>query len=538
MGMRTYKLLKLKNFKKSICIFVFLILIFPVMQNSQASTFIDNNNLYQINDNISHEPINIYSLLDIVEYGLPGDGSPNNPYRIENYNITTDDYACIRIVGVKKFFLISNCYLSAKSYGIDIQDILYAGNAIIESNTIVDCNVGIQILSSPNTIISSNILENNSHSAILIDDRSFRTIIEKNTCKLSGDGGIKIINSINCSISDNTIYDGSVFENNESYDDAIFLYESTGCLIENNQIFNNGINVHGWDKEHLLSQNFSNNFVNDKKFGYFTELENTIIDSVEYGQLYLIGCVNVTIVNQNISNTTFCLFSIYCTNLVIENSTFSFNKKNAIEIRHTNQLKVVDCTISYNAHSAFYSWNCTNSSIERNLVYLNKNSGLHLWYSHNFSIINNLFQQNGGPGINLFASSYNHIHHNSFYNNSLEETINAYDYKQYNWYNSNNTWYDIFTNEGNYWDNANETGSYQIPGNYFSYDFHPLEEPTVEKIAGLIYIWNIDSDGEFTLDFNENASYNFISFIIAVVILGWSLEVKARNSKIDKRKYH
>ena len=528
--MRTYKLLKLKNFKISICVFVFLILISTVKLNSQASTLLDNKNLYQINSYISREPINIYSLSDIDEYGLPGAGTTNNPYRIENYNITTDDYACIRIVGVKKFFLISNCYLSAKSYGIDIQGILYAGNAIIEGNTIVDCKVGIQVLSSPYSIISSNTLENNSYSAILIRYHSFGTKIEKNICKLSG-GGIKIEDSINCSVSDNTFYDGSVFENNESYDDAIFLFESTGCLIENNRIYNNGINVHGLDKEHMLSQNFSNNFINDKKFGYFTELENTIIDSTEYGQIYLIGCINVTIANQNISNTTFCIFSIYCTNLVIENSTFSFNKKSAIEILHTNQLKVVDCTISYNAHSAFFSWNCTNSSIERNLVYLNKNSGLHISYSHNFSITNNLLQQNGDPGIDLFSSTNNIIHHNSFYNNSLEETINACDIKPYDEASSNNIWYDIFTNEGNYWDNANDTGTYQIPGDYTNYDFYPLEEPTVEKIKGLIYIWNIEGDIEFTIPIHRETSFHFISIIITVILLGWSLKAKVRKSR-------
>jgi parallel beta-helix repeat protein len=193
------------------------------MLNSQASSNNENNNLCQITDYISQEPINIYSLSDIAKYGLPGAGTPNNPFRIENYNITTDDYASIRIVGVREFFLIRNCYLSAQFYGIDIQDILYAGNAIIESNIIVDCSTGIQILSSPNTIIRNNALENNSYSAILIGG-SFGTKIEKNICRLSGGGGVKIENSINCSMSDNTFYDGSVFENNESYDDAIFYH--------------------------------------------------------------------------------------------------------------------------------------------------------------------------------------------------------------------------------------------------------------------------------------------------------------------------
>ena len=533
MGMRIGKLLKLENFRKRICSLLFFILLSSIIPFSQVNSIIDYNNLYEIPMYVSREPITISSLSDIEKYGIPGEGTMNNPYKIENYKIITEDYACIRIIGVKKFFLVRNCYLSAKAYGVDVQDILYGGYAVIESNNIVNCNAGITIISSPNTVIKSNTFENNSHSAVIVDYNSFKTKIENNICKLYGGGGINIKNSINCSLLDNVFYDYSDIENYELYDDAIYLFESNGCLLENNRIYNNGININDWQKEDFLSHNFANNFVNDKKFGYFKDLENNRIDSVEYGQIYLIGCKNVTVANQEINNTTLSIFSTYCNNCLIENCNFSYNKVNAIRIRFTNQLNVSNCNISFNPCSAFFSWNCSDSKIVSNLVYLNKNSGLHLSYSHNFKIANNLFQQNGAPGIDLFSSSYNIIHHNTFYNNSLEETINAYDFKQFNWYSSNNTWYDIYSTEGNYWDNANETGSYQIPGNHINYDFYPLLEPTVEKIEGLIYLWNTENDNYFTAFDDKKTSYHFISIIVAMFILVYSLKVKIRKHKIN-----
>ena len=35
-----------------------------------------------------HEPINIENDTSFVDYGFPGEGTPGDPYRIENYNIT------------------------------------------------------------------------------------------------------------------------------------------------------------------------------------------------------------------------------------------------------------------------------------------------------------------------------------------------------------------------------------------------------------------------------------------------------------------
>jgi len=54
-------------------------------------------------------PINIINDNNFTDYGFVGTGSSGDPYRIENFNITTSSTAAISIIGTTKYFVIFRC---------------------------------------------------------------------------------------------------------------------------------------------------------------------------------------------------------------------------------------------------------------------------------------------------------------------------------------------------------------------------------------------------------------------------------------------
>ena len=91
--------------------------------------------------------------------------------------------------------------------------------------------------------------------------------------------------------------------------------------------------------------------------------------------------------------------------------------------------------------------------------------------------------ENGDYGIFIAETSDNNIiHHNTFIDNKIGDASQAYDD------GFNNTWYDVTTNEGNWWSDWFGTPEYSIDGSATSTDPYPLGEPAVSEYASGINI--------------------------------------------------
>ena len=109
-----------------------------------------------------HGPIIILKDKDFRYYGFPGKGTPNNPYLIQNLNITTNHTECIYISGTTKHFVIENCILvsNTTSLGPDTTGIIIE-NVIDDSVQIIGNEIqgaiqGIKIVNSQGSIIENN----------------------------------------------------------------------------------------------------------------------------------------------------------------------------------------------------------------------------------------------------------------------------------------------------------------------------------------------------------------------------------------------
>jgi hypothetical protein len=92
--------------------------------------------------------------------------------------------------------------------------------------------------------------------------------------------------------------------------------------------------------------------------------------------------------------------------------------------------------------------------------------------THNSSITYNLFQQ-GGRGVYIDPdSTFNSIHHNTFqYCSAEDDSVSG-----------NNYWYDLASQEGNYWWDYSGSGIYSIWGAANANDSYPLGSPPIPII--------------------------------------------------------
>ena len=158
-----------------------IILFALVLKTQQTTAFFSEDN--QTNDQVDlalsstspklldlsltpHEPIEILNDNNFTDYGFLGLGTAEEPYNIENYNITVTNSRGIYINCTTKHFVIRNCYVDTKNDSIYISNVA-EGTASIINNTVKNNVIGIWLDSSPGATLTNNIFSNNSFGIIL-----------------------------------------------------------------------------------------------------------------------------------------------------------------------------------------------------------------------------------------------------------------------------------------------------------------------------------------------------------------------------------
>ncbi len=270
--------MKKNNLKVSIMLILSLLILYNValdagVSNSSAKTSLSfPSDQPSLEDLIVQSPMTIDYDSDFESYGLPGEGSAVDPYRIENYNITTSGDYCLNFGGyTTKHFIIQNCFLKTDTnYAIYLgkyqnmaeETVVILNNVIISTgndgiklnggissaindnyivsftggidiresdftyvkNNKIVAELGIHILDSHGVIIHKNILDETTGIGISIEN-SNGTSITHNNCSNNVDTGILAENSLDLIISNNYLI-GNFF--------GMRIVGSSNSLITNN----------------------------------------------------------------------------------------------------------------------------------------------------------------------------------------------------------------------------------------------------------------------------------------------------------------
>jgi len=300
---------------------------------------------------------------------------------------------------------ISNNNISSNGCGIDLSD---SSNNSISDNIICSNNeTGIFLRNSNNNIMSDNIISSNKWNGIYLRDSNNNSILNNNIS--SNDyGGIYLKENNNNSILNNNISLNNGFgidlcgsNNNIVSNNNICSNKWDGIILEdsnNNSISNNIISSNKWNGIRLSFSNENtiknNEFVNDgfyvlcsygnivednkvngKPLFYLEEESDKIVHKA--GQVILVRCKNITVVNSELTNTDI-----------------------GIELFESDECLISKNNVSNNLFGIYLEGN--NNSISNNLI-SNNGLGIYLERSNN-NISNNNISSNG-CGIYLSGSN-------------------------------------------------------------------------------------------------------------------------------------
>lgn len=178
---------------------------------------------------VNHAPLDISGDTELNDSAVSGEGTLNNPYILEGWNITSTTNSGISITGTTKYFVIRNCWIKTPSYyGINITNV---GDSTVNitNNICIECSRGIYLTNTPNSIITNNYCSYSADIGIVITTIHL-TYLQNNTCNFNTHVGIYLEESHMSVIMENTLIGNGIA--------GIYLYCSSELEIYDNTILN------------------------------------------------------------------------------------------------------------------------------------------------------------------------------------------------------------------------------------------------------------------------------------------------------------
>ncbi len=317
-------------------------------------------------------------------------------------------------------------------------------------NITTERDVGIYLWNTTKYFIIQNCYVNANETGIFIDSVASGTVsIKKNTVEKNLKHGILIYGSVGPSLS------GNICNNNRF---GIYIHSSSGPALSDNVCNNNEYGIiilysPGPSlSENVCSNNVAGIYILSSQGSHLTENEcsNNI-----YG-IYIESSQGSHFADNEFSNNNYGIYMESSQGSHFANNEFSYNNY-GIYFESSN--------------GSFFSYN----------IFTYNNFGLYLTFSsepNSCFISYNLFKDNIGYAIYIEISNYdNIIDHNTFINNAVINNAESSSSQAYD--DGINTWYDMETNEGNYWNDWSGIGVYTIDGLTGSVDPYPLENRPV-----------------------------------------------------------
>lgn len=460
-------------------------------------------------------PIIVSSEQDLANLSLPGNGTLANPYVIANLRLYPINY-CIAIANTRAHLIIRNCTLKAFD-GIELS-LTNVSNVRVENCTIQAAGDGVYISNSTNIVMINCTLDastptlhqqggfhlndvadcdiegNRLTNGVISVETAENTTVRWNRIK-SFSVGISIWNVPAC------VIEGNVIDGNDA---GLVLVNSSSSILRGNSLINcglaTGIGTHitAYNRSEFELNISEDNTVNGKKLGYFLESSPQTIDGDEYGQIFLIGCKDVTVVGGSLHDANTGVSVGFSSNCQIVDTRFE-NLGNAISIFKSTNCVVINCTSNaiisdeFPSGTSIVSWNSTGCTIENSTirgghigmlleecdsfrvagnVFENMSYGVMLWDVTNSVVVHNFFIHTIHGLLVESQSSNNVFYENVFWNIQWEAARDG---------GVDNQW--DFNGVGNYWEDAGLV-PYRIPGTANSTDNHPIK------------LWDLVWDGE------------------------------------------
>jgi len=480
-------------------------------------------------------------IIDAGSTGISIKNITTNTAIIENNICYSNFFAGIYTRDAPNTLIMNNTCNYNAYYGMRILDCEYS--EIISNYCKKNAKGGISVESCESIEIKKNLVIENYYSAGIVVVRSNLAAIENNTCINNELHGIEVWASSGAVISKNYVVNNNSYRginlvdsfdvtilNNTIFSDktTISCKDSTNVQIQNNRLYYSGLRI---DVDLLVdfsSYDIQDNFVNNKELGFFINVANVKIKEPVYGQLILVNCQGVVVKNQGIDYEFIGVTLHYCNSITLQqlhiSGSIGYIRTWGIKIYDSENINVfenvckdggwgillrdvkdsiIKSNLCENNYVGITLSDSQNISLIDNTCLDNEMSGIRLLNSDYCDINFNHIEKNGnsyiyatGLGIE-YGSGYNIVHHNIFIDNNYNGTPQAIDD------GNANIWYEVNSQEGNWWSDYSEVGPYLIYGYSNSTDPYPLSKIPVYS------------------DFNYKNFYYF--FLVLVIIPAYGI---------------
>jgi len=254
--------------KKTILTIIFLIISALIVIVNDTTVSIEEYQPDQIEINIPDNLPKIYTQIgrlyidsdeDFISLGFPGNGTLENPYLIDSYEVRSNftEESEFYITNVTKHFIIQNCQTEHLD-GIVLEG-LNSGSVVLRFNQIIRINLFYPAMIK--TCIS------------IIDCSNI--VVANNTCD-SNVNGIVVSNSNNITVANNTILNGINEPSSDRRYCGLSISNSENCDVHNNDFEEGGIYL-DVSEEEIDSILFENNTIKRWESSLYMAIETSIL---------------------------------------------------------------------------------------------------------------------------------------------------------------------------------------------------------------------------------------------------------------------
>ncbi len=194
-----------------------------------------NQNNWQFIPREDFDPLDAEIFIDsdivLESYGFPGNGTENNPYRIENYIIDTYKLFGILVVNTTKHVIVCNNSVSARYTALKAE-FNAPGSISFHNNTGHNSTIGMCVKYTAEITVQSNTYFDNEYGMTFSSVHYLK--IENNTVF----DNVKGVN-----LENNNSYSSFRYNNLWGNEETLIILNTRDVLIENNTVRNNDLGI-------------------------------------------------------------------------------------------------------------------------------------------------------------------------------------------------------------------------------------------------------------------------------------------------------
>ncbi|MFX1416207.1 MAG: NosD domain-containing protein [Promethearchaeota archaeon] len=388
-----------------------------------------------------HSPIAIdgdanFSDTALLE-GWPGDGSPENPYIIENYNIDVNyaDVSCIEIRDIAStYFIIRGCTVTGaivgrigypSQAGIYLYNVNYGKKTYITricDNTCYGNYFGIRLEDCYAILVADNTCSENSFEGIAVNgESSSRNLVTGNLC-VGNENGI----GIGANTFENMVLNNRVYNNQDA---GIHFWLGFDTVVQENDCQGNieyGICIRGESTGNQILDNLcvANNVGIFLYTADYNVIANNTCNSNDIGISLDESDSNTVTDNTCSRNFEDGIFLGHSDSSTVDNNNCNSNDI-GISLDESDSNTVTDNTCSRNFEDGIFLGHSDSSTVDNNNCNSNE-IGIALFFSRNNTVVNS-FCSNNRIGISLDVSDANTVDNNNCNSNEIGISLDESD---------------------------------------------------------------------------------------------------------------